>query len=311
MELLRLENIYKRFGQSAALRDVTLSVQKGKIYGLLGPNGAGKTTLIRIINKIIQPDQGKVLLNGREMIQEDVFSIGYLPEERGLYHKMKVKDYLLFIGQLKNMSKQEATIAIADWAAKLKFAEWQEKRIGQLSKGMAQKIQFVAAVLNSPELIILDEPFSGFDPVNAEVIRKEILLLKKEGKTIILSTHNMSSVEELCDHIFLINNSEKILDGNVADLKEKVEEKVFSIQFKGIMMAFANALWAGYEIIDKKDLGNERAKVWLKMRQGNKINDLFEAVKNVVEIEAVQEEKPSINEIFIATLENREGGQDA
>ncbi|MCB0477557.1 MAG: ATP-binding cassette domain-containing protein [Crocinitomicaceae bacterium] len=310
MEILRLENIYKRFGQSAALRDVNLTVQKGKIYGLLGPNGAGKTTLIRIINKIIQPDQGRVLLNGREMIQEDVFSIGYLPEERGLYHKMRVKDYLLFIGQLKNMSKQDAKIAIADWASKLKFEDWQNKKIGELSKGMAQKIQFVATIINAPDLIILDEPFSGFDPVNAEIIRKEILILKKEGKTIILSTHNMSSVEELCDHIFLINDSEKILDGNVADLKEKVEEKIFSIQFKGIMMAFANALWAGYEIIDKKDLGNERAKVWLRMRQGNKINDLFDTVKNVVEIEAVQEEKPTINEIFIAAVEKKEGGQN-
>ncbi|MEZ4937462.1 MAG: ATP-binding cassette domain-containing protein [Crocinitomicaceae bacterium] len=310
MEILKLENIYKRFGQSAALRDVSLSVQKGRIYGLLGPNGAGKTTLIRIINKIIQPDQGCVYVNGREMIQEDVFSIGYLPEERGLYHKMRVKDYLLFIGRLKNMSKQEATVAIADWASKLKFEEWQHKKIGELSKGMAQKIQFVATIINAPDLIILDEPFSGFDPVNAEIIRKEILLLKQQGKTIILSTHNMASVEELCDHIFLINNSEKILDGNVEDLKEKVEEKVYSIQFKGVMMAFANALWAGYEIIDKKDLGNERAKVWLKMRQGNKINDLFDTVKNVVEIEAVQEEKPTINEIFISTVNRREGGNN-
>lgn len=310
MELLKLENIYKRFGQNAALRDVSLSIQQGKIYGLLGPNGAGKTTLIRIINKIIQPDQGRILLNGRDMIQEDVFSIGYLPEERGLYHKMKVKDYLIFIGRLKNMSKQDASIAIADWAAKLKFDEWQNKKIGELSKGMAQKIQFVATILNSPDLIILDEPFSGFDPVNAEIIRKEILILKKEGKTIILSTHNMSSVEELCDHIFLINDSEKILDGNVADLKDQVEEKIYSIQFKGIMMAFANALWAGYEILDKKDLGNERAKIWLRMRQGNKINDLFEAVKNVVEIEAIQEEKPTINEIFINTIQKKEGGSN-
>ena len=310
MELLKLENIYKRFGQNAALRDVSLSIQQGKIYGLLGPNGAGKTTLIRIINKIIQPDQGRILLNGRDMIQEDVFSIGYLPEERGLYHKMKVKDYLMFIARLKNMSKQDASVTIADWAAKLKFDEWKNKKIGELSKGMAQKIQFVATILNSPDLIILDEPFSGFDPVNAEIIRKEILILKKEGKTIILSTHNMSSVEELCDHIFLINDSEKILDGNVADLKDQVEEKIYSIQFKGIMMAFANALWAGYEIIDKKDLGNERAKIWLRMRQGNKINDLFEAVKNVVEIEAIQEEKPTINEIFINTIQKKEGGSN-
>ena len=310
MELLRLENVYKRFGEKAALRDINLQIDKGKIYGLLGPNGAGKTTLIRIINKIILPDQGRVLFGGRDMIQEDVFAIGYLPEERGLYHKMKVKDYLMFIARLKNMSKSDATVAIADWASKLKFSEWQNKRIGSLSKGMAQKIQFVATIINSPDLIILDEPFSGFDPVNAEIIRKEILLLKQEGKTIVLSTHNMSSVEELCDHIFLINESEKILDGDLVALKDEVEEKVFSIQFKGIMMAFANALWAGYEIIEKKDLGGDRAKVWLKMRKGNQINDLFTAVKDVVQIEAVQEEKPTINEIFISKVNYKEGGDN-
>lgn len=310
MELLRLENIYKRFGESTAIRDVSFSIEKGKIYGLLGPNGAGKTTLIRIINKIILPDQGKIFLKGREMIQEDVFSIGYLPEERGLYHKMRVKDYLMFIGRLKNMSKSNAAVAIADWASKLKFEEWQNKKISQLSKGMAQKIQFVAAIINAPDLIILDEPFSGFDPVNAEIIRKEIQILKKEGKTIILSTHNMNSVEELCDHIFLIHNSEKILDGELMSLKNQIEDKIFSIQFKGVMMAFANALWTGYEILDKKELGGDRTKVWLKMRNGNKMNDLFETVKNVVEIEAVQEEKPSINEIFISHIKQSKGGEN-
>ena len=309
MELLRLENISKRFGEKAAIRDVSFRVDKGKIYGLLGPNGAGKTTLIRIINKIIKQDKGTIYLNGREMIQEDVFSIGYLPEERGLYHKMRVKDYLMFIARLKNMSKSDAAVAIADWANKLNFEEWQTKRISQLSKGMAQKIQFVATIINSPDLIILDEPFSGFDPVNAEIIRKEIIMLKNEGKTIILSTHNMNSVEELCDHIFLINDSEKILDGELEVLKNESKEKIFSIQFKGVMMAFANALWTGYEIIDKKELGGERTKVWLKMRNENKINDLFQTVKGVVEIEAVQEEKPSINEIFISNVE-KNGGSD-
>jgi ABC-2 type transport system ATP-binding protein len=263
-----------------------------------------------MINKIIKPDQGAIYLNGREMIQEDVFSIGYLPEERGLYHKMTVKDYLLFIGRLKNMSKSDALVSIADWANKLKFEEWQQKKISQLSKGMAQKIQFVAAIINSPDLIILDEPFSGFDPVNAEVIRKEIILLKNEGKTIILSTHNMNSVDELCDHIFLINDSEKILDGEVEKLKDQSEDKIYSILFKGVMMAFANALWAGYEIIDKKDLGGERTKVWLKMRHDNKINDLFLAVKDVIEIEAIQEEKPTINEIFISEVNQKEGGEN-
>lgn len=310
MELLRLENVYKRFGESTAIRDVSIKLEKAKIYGLLGPNGAGKTTLIRMMNHIIQPDQGKIVLNGREMIPEDVFSIGYLPEERGMYHKMKVKDYLLFIGRLKNMSTSDCVVRVADWAERLKFSEWQNKRIEQLSKGMAQKIQFVAAVINSPDLIILDEPFSGFDPVNAEAIRKEINILKQEGKTILLSTHNMNSVEELCDHVFLIHNSEKILDGNLIELKRKVEEKVYSVQFKGVMLAFANALWAGYEILDKKELGGDRSKVWLKMRQGNRINDLFLAVKDVVEIEAVQEEAPSIHEIFISEVTKREGGSN-
>ena len=201
MDLLRIDHITKRYAEHTALNDVSLSIPRGSVYGLLGPNGAGKTTLIRIINRIIMADQGTVLLNGKPMTQQDVYRIGYMPEERGLYKKMKVSDQAIYFARLKGLSQREATVRLKEWFIRFGIQDWWNKKVEDLSKGMAQKVQFIVTVLHKPELLIFDEPFSGFDPINANLMKQEILRLRDEGATIIFSTHNMSSVEEICDHI--------------------------------------------------------------------------------------------------------------
>ncbi len=310
MEALRVENIVKQYANHRALSDISLSTEKGEIFGLLGPNGAGKTTLIRIINQIIGPDSGKVFLNGKPLVREDISKIGYLPEERGLYKKMKVYDQVLYFAQLKGMGKKEAKRKIDDWFEKFEITSWYGKKVEELSKGMAQKIQFIITVLHEPELIILDEPFSGFDPINAQIIRNEILDLKKKGCSILLSTHNMNSVEEICDSIALMNKSELILNGKLATIKEEYRSNVYAIQFKGMLFGFANALFADFSLEHSYQIDKERAVAHVKLLKGNTLNDLLRTVMPIVKIESLNEVMPSMNDIFIQAVQGAKGGND-
>jgi ABC-2 type transport system ATP-binding protein len=287
-----------------------LRTEKGEIFGLLGPNGAGKTTLIRIINQIIGPDSGKVFLNGKPLQRDDISKIGYLPEERGLYKKMKVYDQVLYFAQLKGMGKKEAKRKIDEWFEKFEITSWYGKKVEELSKGMAQKIQFIITVLHEPELIILDEPFSGFDPINAQIIRNEILDLKKKGCSILLSTHNMNSVEEICDSIALMNKSELILNGKLATIKEEYRSNVYAIQFKGMLFGFANALFADFSLEHSYQIDKERAVAHVKLLKGNTLNDLLRTVMPIVNIESLNELMPSMNDIFIQAVQGAKGGND-
>ena len=249
MDLLRVEHVSKRYAGHTALDDVSLAVPQGSVYGLLGPNGAGKTTLIRIINRITAPDEGKVFLAGRELSAEDVCRIGYLPEERGLYKKMKVGEQALYFARLKGLSKKEATARLKEWFVKFGIRDWWDKKVEELSKGMAQKVQFIVTVLHRPPLLIFDEPFSGFDPINAELLKNEILALRDEGATIVFSTHNMSSVEEICDHITLINKSKNILSGSVSEIRRRHGENLFRVDFTGEPSALEHSpLWQWFGI---------------------------------------------------------------
>ena len=233
MYYLEAHDVVKQYGSHRALDGVSVQVPKGCIYGLLGPNGAGKSSLIRIINRITAPDEGQVFINGRVSVADDVFNIGYLPEERGLYKKMKVGEHIIFLAQLRGLSKEDAVQKTQYWLKKFDILSWQGKKVEELSKGMQQKIQFIATVIHEPDLYILDEPFSGFDPVNTELLKKELLDLKAKGKTIILSTHNMESVEELCDEISLINKSRVVLNGNVKEIRARYRKHIFKLQVVG------------------------------------------------------------------------------
>jgi ABC-2 type transport system ATP-binding protein len=311
MEILRVENIVKQYASHRALDDVSISTKEGEIFGLLGPNGAGKTSLIRIINQITGPDEGRVLLNGQPITREDVTKIGYLPEERGLYKKMKVGEQALYFARLKGMSKREAKKKLNHWFEKFDISSWTNKKVEELSKGMAQKIQFITTVLHEPKLLILDEPFSGFDPINTNLIKDEILRLKENGTSIMLSTHNMNSVEEICDSIALINKSKLIVSGSLAEVKEQYSSNTYAIQFKGVMMAFANALWTDYALIDKKQIDDDRAIAYVQLKNDKKINDLIKAVLPSVEIESINKTVPSMNEIFIKAINGeKEGGEN-
>jgi ABC-2 type transport system ATP-binding protein len=298
MEIIKAENIFKSYASHVALNDVGIAVTKKTVFGLLGPNGAGKTTLIRLLNQITAPDSGNIYFNGEKLNEKHVEKIGYLPEERGLYKKMKVGEQALYLARLKGMSKAEAMQKLKEWFVRFEIETWWDKKVEELSKGMAQKVQFITTVLHEPELLILDEPFSGFDPINANLIRDEILRLKSNGTTIILSTHNMASVEEICDNIALINHSKKILDGNVKAIKEKYKSHLYEIVFKGQLLAFTNAMWAGYELIDKKQ-EEDCLKVTIKMLGNSSVNSLLNAVLPVVEIKSINEILPSMNDIFI------------
>jgi ABC-2 type transport system ATP-binding protein len=308
MEILRVENIEKQYASHKALDNISFSTQQGEIFGLLGPNGAGKTTLIRIINQITAPDRGKILLNGKEITREDISKIGYLPEERGLYKKMKVGEQALYFARLKGMSKSEAKSKLDYWFKKFEITSWTNKKVEELSKGMAQKIQFITTVLHQPKLLILDEPFSGFDPINTEIIKNEILRLKEQGTSIMLSTHNMSSVEEICDSIALINKSKLILSGSLKSVKEKYKSNTYAIQFKGLMMAFANELWTNFALVDKKQLDDDNAIAYVQLKNNNSLNDLLKTIMPVAQIQSVNEVFPSMNDIFIQAINEQKGG---
>ncbi|NOQ26082.1 MAG: ATP-binding cassette domain-containing protein [Bacteroidales bacterium] len=298
MALLQAQNIEKKFINHIALDDVNISIPENSIYGLLGPNGAGKTTLIRIINRITAPDKGEILLKGRPLQAEDVNIIGYLPEERGLYRKMKVGEQALYLARLKGLSKHDALKKLKYWFDKFEIQAWWGKKVEELSKGMAQKVQFIITILHEPELLIFDEPFSGFDPINANMLKQEILDLKKRGATIIFSTHNMESVEELCDHITLINNSKNILEGQIDDIRKKYNSNIYEILFNGEPEKLERSLNPHYEIIDKKKVNGCNA-VRIKLLHQTSNNELLSLVIPAVEIISFKELVPSMNDIFI------------
>jgi len=305
MNLLSVQHVTKRYANHVALKDVSIEVPERSIFGLLGPNGAGKTSLIRIINQITGPDEGTILLKGKSLGAEDVSHIGYLPEERGLYKKMKVGEQSLYLARLKGMTRADAMKELKVWFEKFEMGGWWNKKIEELSKGMQQKVQFIVTVIHKPELLILDEPFSGFDPINAQLIRNEILELRRTGTTVIFSTHNMGSVEELCDHIALLNKSEKILDGSVKEIRKTYRSNTYDINFKGNLMGFTNALWSGGELLEKHSEGDIH-EVRVKLAGANKPNDLLKAVMPFAEINSLREVIPSMNDIFILKVNEQQ-----
>ena len=302
MELVA-DHITKIYNGHTAIRDVSLTLTPGRVTGLLGPNGAGKTTFIRILNRIISADSGSVQIDGHPLSAKHIAHIGYLPEERGLYKKMRVLSHILYLARLRGLDKHEATRSALDWLEKLGLAQWKQARIEQLSKGMAQKVQFISTIIHQPGILILDEPFSGFDPVNANLIKQEILALREAGTTIMLSTHNMNSVEEICDDIVLINEGRAMLSGKIDEVKAAHRAHIYEIEFKGNIIGFTNALWAGYELLDRKQLGNEHFSVRLKLLNENTLNQLLTTVIPHVQIERVQEVVPSMSDIFLQTIQ--------
>ena len=297
MPLLSLQHIVKQYGNYRASDDVSFEIPQGKIFGLLGPNGAGKTTLIRMITRILHPDSGTILFNGEVLSDKHTELIGYMPEERGLYKKMKVGEHLVYLGRLKGLSLQKAREHVQFWLQKFQIESWQNKFIEELSKGMSQKIQFIATVLHDPRLLILDEPFSGLDPINSKLIEEEIYAMSAQGKTIIFSTHRMEQVEEICDEIVLVNKGKKILEGEVKELKHRFKENKFKVCFNDeIPVEVLNNL----NVVEKKP--GELVVKFAQEHRGNELLKLF--VEQGVEVTSFNEILPSINEIFIRQVEN-------
>jgi len=301
METLQAINITKQYAGHLALNKVSISVPRGSIFGLLGPNGAGKTSLIRIINQITAPDEGDLFFNGSPLVSEHVSKIGYLPEERGLYKKMNVGEQALYLAQLKGLSKAEATARLKIWFEKFDIGAWWNKKVEELSKGMQQKVQFIVTVIHQPELLIFDEPFSGFDPINVNLLKEEILKLKENGKTIIFSTHNMASVEELCDNIALINKSQKILDGKVSELKNLFKENIFELIYSNGTNTIAHFLPDGFVLISESEDKNLK-KARIKIPENTSPNTLLNFAIQKVEVHGFSEIMPSMNDIFITKV---------
>jgi ABC-2 type transport system ATP-binding protein len=301
MPLFEAKNVVKQFGSFTALDNVSISVPEQCIYGLLGPNGAGKTTLIRIINQITGPDSGELYMNGKKLSPDDVQFIGYLPEERGLYKKMKVGEQALYLAQLKGLSKTEAMKRLKYWFRKLDIVDWWGKKVEELSKGMQQKVQFITTILHEPKLIIFDEPFTGFDPVNTNTIKNEILFLRERGATIIFSTHNMGSVEELCDNITLINKAKTILEGSVDEIRRQWAGNEYEIILKGDIRLEGNN---HFSVLSQQ---SENGKTSAKIRTADKVstNDILSFTMRSGEILSFNPALPSMNEIFIRVVESR------
>ncbi len=303
--ILKVENVTKAFVNHVALDDVSLEVPEGKVYGLLGPNGAGKTTLIRIINHITAPDGGRVIFDGHQLVADDIVNIGYLPEERGLYKKMKVGDQAIFFARLKGLSKNDATKALKEWFERLEITSWWDKKVEELSKGMAQKVQFIVTVLHRPRLLIFDEPFSGFDPINANVLKREILKLRDEGATVIFSTHNMASVEELCDNITLINKSHNILTGNVTELRRRFSDNRYELGFEGDARELIATIQPMVRIIEP--MGTDRdgiSRVRFSLNSPDDSRDVLAAANASALLRTFNPLLPSMDEIFIRTVED-------
>ena len=298
MAFIEICDVVKQYKGHTALNHVSLSVPKGCIYGLLGPNGAGKTTLIRIINMITAPDSGTVMLDGRPITADDVAHIGYLPEERGLYKKMKVGDEIVYLARLKGMSKADATRQMHYWLDRFNLSEWRDKKVETLSKGMQQKVQFIATVIHEPKLLIFDEPFSGFDPVNAEQLKREILELQKKGATILFSTHNMESVEEVCEQITLINHSEVVLEGNVAEIKQRFKKHLYEIT-----LAAGEELQPCPELFSIEQQRPDGTTI-IRLAHGVAIREVIARLNEQYALRGFSELLPTMHEIFIETVKN-------
>ncbi len=304
MNFIEIKNVNKSFVNHQALKDISINIPEGKIFGLLGPNGAGKTTLIRILNSITLPDSGTITFNGEPLQPHHIQHIGYLPEERGLYKKIKTGEQAMYFAQLKGLSKKEAKEKLKYWFKKFGIETWWNKKVEELSKGMAQKVQFIVTILHEPKLLIFDEPFSGFDPINVNLLKKEILFLKEKGHTIIFSTHNMASVEELCDNIALINESKKVLEGNVQEIKEKFKANVFDIHFKGNFDKLSASISADYKLEEiSNENGNTTCRV--KLFKNTSTNQLIEAMLPHGQLIGLNEVIPSVNDIFIKVVEEK------
>jgi ABC-2 type transport system ATP-binding protein len=298
MNILETHHIIKDYADHRALDDVSVNIPKGSIFGLLGPNGAGKTSLIRIINQITGPDKGTILFDGVPLNENHIRRIGYLPEERGLYKKMKVGEQLLYLAQLKGLSKRDAMDKLKVWFTKFDIKTWWDKNVADLSKGMQQKVQFVSTVLHQPDLIILDEPFSGFDPINANLIRDEILELRKKGSTIIFSTHRMETVEELCDHIALIHKSKKVLDGPKSQIKEQFKTNTFFVEYRGAL----NGLENHFQVSNTRQLESGLTKSDIKLPVGHTANQLLQELLPHIEIYSFGENVPTMSDIFMKAV---------
>lgn len=304
--LLEANGIVKDYTGHKALDDVTVHVPEGGVYGLLGPNGAGKTTLIRIINHITAPDAGEVIFDGRPLTADDVKHIGYLPEERGLYKKMKVGEQAIFFARLKGLDKRDAEKRLKEWFERMEIGNWWNKKVEELSKGMAQKVQFIITVLHRPKLLIFDEPFSGFDPINANILKREILRLRDGGSTVIFSTHNMSSVEELCDHITLINRSRNILTGNVEELRRSFGGNRFRLRYEGELSSLAEAIKPVVSYIgeDEEENRGQGESVIVELNDAATRRDLVDIANRATDLVGFEPVMPSINNIFINAVRN-------
>ena len=300
--IFQAENIYKRYEKHQALTNVSVSVPREGIFGLLGPNGAGKTTLIRIINQIIAPDQGKLFFKGEKLHAKHISRIGYLPEERGLYKKMKVGEQALYLAQLKNVEIKEARKSLKEWFEKFDLMPWWDRKVEELSKGMQQKVQFIITILHKPELLIFDEPFSGFDPINVNLLKSEILKLRDQGTSIIFSTHNMGSVEELCDNIALINNSKKIMDGKLDEIKKAHSNRIFTLEIGDLQKPMEEILSPVANILRYENGKDGLVKAKVKIEAGYNANDLIKHILPSAHFHGFQEELPSMNDIFIKTV---------
>jgi len=299
---LTANNVVKQFANHLALDKVSIHVPEGSIFGLLGPNGAGKTTLIRIITQITAPDQGEILFRGKKMTMEDIYHIGYLPEERGLYKKMKVGEQALYLVQLKGMSRAEGLKKLKYWFEKFEIQSWWDKKVEELSKGMAQKVQFIVTVLHDPKLLIFDEPFTGFDPINTNLVKNEILRLRDNGATIVFSTHIMASVEELCDHIALIEKGKNILEGNIDEVRARFKPDTYELKFRGDLQNLRNALHSGIDVQEEPTRG-DIGHLILKQQSRMPVREMVSAINSTVDIISFEEVIPSMNDIFIRAVE--------
>ncbi len=289
--ILDIQNVSKSYGDKVALEDVSLSIPSGSIYGLLGPNGAGKTTLIRIINRIIYADKGKILFRGQEMTDEDVYKVGYLPEERGLYADMNIGDQLVYFGQLKNMTTEDARSQVKFWFERLDIQDFYKKKLKELSKGMAQKVQFVLSVLHRPQLVVFDEVFSGFDPVNANLIKEQIFYLNDQGTTILFSSHRMENVEEMCTHAALIHNSHLVLNGEINDIRNQYREGIYKLRTQGEISLTPNEK---FEVLE-----NEKQMGMIRLHDGVETSQVLRTLIDTNDIVLFEEVIPSLNEIFV------------
>ena len=302
MDIFKALHVDKQYGSQYALNNVSINVPEGSVFGLLGPNGAGKTTLIRIINQITAPDSGTLEFMGRNLKSEDIYNIGYLPEERGLYKKMKVGEQALYLARLKGMKKTEAINKIKYWFEKFEIQWWWNKKVEELSKGMQQKIQFITTIIHEPTLMIFDEPFSGFDPINARMLKKEILNLREKGATVIFSTHNMESVEELCDYITLIDKARVVLEGPVREIRNTYKANIFEVQYEGDQSIIPSSLNGEFELLNNKTEGKEGTAT-IKIPGSTSPNDLLQKLLPKVKILGLKEQIPGMNQIFIQAVE--------